>query len=173
MNYAGIKYFDIANAPGIGVSLFVSGCSHHCEGCFNEVAWDYNFGELYTNETTSSIVEFYRNNPQVTSFSLLGGEPFAQGKDTQVLINLVNRLRKETDCSVYWVWSGYTFDEIMQSPQKVKLLTVFDVLVDGKFELNKKDLRLAHRGSSNQRIIDVPSSLRAGEVILWRDSNGI
>ena len=73
MNYAGIKYFDIANAPGIGLSLFVSGCPHHCEGCFNKEAWDYNFGELYTNETTSSIVECYKNNPQVTSFSLLGG----------------------------------------------------------------------------------------------------
>lgn len=173
MNYATIKKFDIANGPGVGLSLFVSGCTHHCKGCFNEEAWDFNFGERYTKETTQNIVEFYQNNPQVKTFSLLGGEPFDQGCDSLYIIDLVRRLRQETNCENFWVWSGYTFDKILQSREKVKMLLYFDVLVDGKFELDKKDPRLMYRGSSNQRVIDIQKSIDSGEVILWSENDDL
>ena len=127
MNYAEIKYFDIANAPGVGVSLFVSGCPLHCEGCFNSEAQDYNFGEPYTNKTTSTIVEFFKKHPQVKSFSLLGGEPFAQDVNGRAhLAHLVQRLRDETQCENYWVWSGQKFEDLIQKPEG-KLLLMFDV----------------------------------------------
>lgn len=171
MNYAGIKYFDIANAPGVGVSLFVSGCPHHCEGCFNSEAWDYNFGEPYTYEVTSSIVEFCKEHPQIESFSLLGGEPLAQSiEDDEMIVDLIIRLAKETNVSHYWIWSGYTFEEIKSDSKKWNLVHYFDVLVDGKFELDKKDLRLAHRGSANQRVIDVAKSICENKIVLWSDN---
>lgn len=173
MNYAKIKKFDIANGPGVGLSLFVSGCTHHCKGCFNQEAWDFKFGEPYTKETTQNIVEFYQNNPQVTTFSLLGGEPFDQGCDSLYIIDLVRRLRKETKCKNFWIWSGYTFDKILQSKEKTKMLIYFDVLVDSKFELDKKDPRLAYRGSSNQRVIDIQESLKASEVVLWSENDDL
>lgn len=173
MNYATIKKFDIANGPGVGLSLFVSGCTHHCKGCFNEEAWDFNFGERYTKETTQNIVEFYQSNPQVKTFSLLGGEPFDQGCDSLYIIDLVRRLRQETNCENFWVWSGYTFDKILQSREKVKMLLYFDVLVDGKFELDKKDPRLMYRGSSNQRVIDIQKSIDSDEVILWSENDDL
>ena len=170
MNYAGIKYFDTANAPGVGVSLFVSGCPLHCKGCFNPEAQDYNFGEPYTNETTSSIVEFYKEHPQVKSFSLLGGEPFAQDVNGRSHIaHLVQRLRDETQCENYWVWSGQYFEDLTRRPEG-KLLLMFDVLVDGPFELDKKDPSLAYMGSSNQRIFDLKHFFKTGEVKLWSES---
>lgn len=104
---------------------------------------------------------------------MLGGEPFDQGRDSLYIIDLVRRLRKETNCERFWIWSGYTFDKILQSKEKAKMLIYFDVLVDGKFELNKKDPRLAYRGSSNQRVIDIQKSLSAGEVILWSEDNDL
>ena len=173
MNYAKIKKFDIANGPGVGLSLFVSGCTHHCKGCFNQEAWDFKFGEQYTKEITQNIVEFYQNNPQITTFSLLGGEPFDQGTDSLYIIDLIRRLRKGTNCKNFWVWSGYTFDELLESREKTKMLLYFDVLVDGKFKLDKKDPRLAYRGSSNQRVIDIQKSLKANEVVLWSENNDL
>ena len=153
--YSNIKKFDIANGPGVRLSLFVSGCPHHCEGCFNEVTWNYHYGKAFTPSVIDEIIDFYKANPQVTGFSLLGGEPFAQGSDSLLLIKLINRLKKETNCNSFWVWSGYTIEEILTSREKTKLLMCFDFLIDGKFEEDKKDLRLKYMGSSNQRLINL------------------
>lgn len=162
MYYSKIKRFDIANGPKIRLSLFVSGCPFHCHGCFNSETWNYQNGELFSEETIDEIVEFYKNNPQVSGFSLLGGEPFAQGDGMLLLSKLVRRLKEETNCASFWVWSGYTFDELVASRERRKLLLQFDVLIDGPFILEKKDLRLKYCGSSNQRVIDIQKSLNEG-----------
>lgn len=169
MNYSGIIKEDISNGPGIRLSLFVSGCPFHCKGCFNEETWNYQNGSSFSENTIDEIVKFYKSNPQITGFSLLGGEPFAQGSDTLLLIKLIQKLKEETNCCSFWVWSGYTFEKLIDSRGRLKLLLYFDVLVDGRFEEDKKDLRLPYCGSTNQRVIDVQESLKEGKVVLWEN----
>lgn len=167
MNYATIKYFDIANGPGVGVSLFVSGCPVHCPGCFNKEAWDFNYGYPYTSKTTDEIVKFFIDNPQVRTFSLLGGEPMAQDlSGIAQLGHLVQELKEKTNCQHFWIWSGQKYEDLIHQPGKC-LLGLFDVLVDGPFVEELKDARLAFRGSSNQRVIDLNKSRKENQVVLW------
>ena len=176
MNYATIKNFDIANGPGVRVSLFVSGCTHHCKGCFNEVAWDFDYGQPFTQETIDSILEML-NPAYVKGITLLGGEPF-EPQNQPALVDLLRQIKAKYPDKSIWSFSGYLFDKDIL-PGRLgdpaitrEFLSYLDVLVDGRFVEEKKDLTLRFRGSSNQRIIDVPASLAAGEVILWQDWQG-
>ena len=171
MNYATIKYNDIANGPGVRTSLFVSGCTHHCKGCFNEIAWDFNYGKEFTKEVMEEIVNSLEPE-YITGITLLGGEPF-EYVNQKGLLPLLRAVKEKYPNKSIWCFSGYLFDkqilgEMMPKwPETKEMISYIDVLVDGKFVLELKDLMLKYRGSSNQRLIDVKKSLEANEVILW------
>ena len=170
MNYAAIKNCDIANGPGVRVSLFVSGCTHRCLGCFNEVAWDFNYGEPFTQDTIDIILKMLRPS-HIRGLTLLGGEPF-EPENQAPIVELLRQIKKAYPDKSIWAFSGYLFDKDILSGQlgdTSEYLSYLDVLVDGPFVLEKKNLSLRFRGSENQRIIDVPASLATGEVILWKD----
>ena len=171
MNYATIKNCDIANGPGVRVSLFVSGCTHRCPGCFNEVAWDFGYGEPFTEQTIEMILDMLRPS-YIKGLTLLGGEPFEPQNQADV-VKLLRRIKEELPEKSIWAFSGYLFEKDMLSGRigdVSEYLSYLDVLVDGPFVLAKKNLSLRFRGSENQRIIDVKASLAAGETILWDDN---
>lgn len=176
MNYAAIKNCDIANGPGVRVSLFVSGCTHRCKGCFNEVAWDFAYGQPFTQETIDLLLEMLAP-PHVKGITILGGEPFEPENQPSVL-TLLQQMKARFPEKTVWVFSGYLFDRDILSgklgPWEItrEYLSYVDVLVDGPFIQDKKDLTLRFRGSSNQRIIDVPATLSEGKVVLWKDWQG-
>ena len=173
MNYATIKNCDIANGPGVRVSLFVSGCTHRCPGCFNEVAWDFDYGQPFTRETIDSILEMLRP-AYIRGLTLLGGEPF-EPQNQGAVVELLRQIKKEMPEKSIWAFSGYLFDRDIQSGRlgdTSEYLSYLDVLVDGPFIEAKKNLSLRFRGSENQRLIDVPASLKAGQVVLWEDWQG-
>ena len=176
MNYATIKPRDIANGPGVRVSLFVSGCTHHCKGCFNQEAWDFDFGQPFTQEVIDRILEDL--SPSfVKGLTLLGGEPFDPRNQPSIVELLRQGKAKYPEKSI-WAFSGYLFDRDIL-PGKLgdptvtrEYLSYLDVLVDGPFVQAKKNLTLRFRGSENQRLIDVPASLESGTVVLWEDWQG-
>ena len=176
MNYATIKDCDIANGPGVRVSLFVSGCTHHCKNCFNEVAWDFDYGTPFTQETIDHILSLLKPD-YVKGLTLLGGEPF-EPRNQPAVLELVLQVREKLPQKSIWAFSGYVFERDLISGrlgcQQVtdKLLANLDVLVDGPFIEEKKNLGLRFRGSENQRLIDMPATLAAGEVVLWQDWQG-
>ena len=173
MKYATIKNNDIANGPGVRVSLFVSGCTHRCPGCFNEVAWDFDYGEEFTQATIDSIVAMVKA-PHIRGLTLLGGEPF-EPQNQGAIVELLRQVKAACPEKSIWAFSGYLFDKDITAwrlgPREVtqEYLSYLDVLVDGPFVEAKKNLSLRFRGSENQRLIDVPASLASGEVVLWQD----
>ena len=176
MNYAGVKNCDIANGLGVRVSLFVSGCTHHCKGCFNEVAWDFDYGTPFTQETIDKILDMMRPS-YIRGLTLLGGEPF-EPQNQGPIVELLRQIKEKMPEKSIWAFSGYLFDRDILSGRlgdwKVtqEYLSYLDVLVDGPFVEAKKNLSLRFRGSENQRIIDVPASLAQGKIVLWRDWQG-
>ncbi len=165
MNYADIKKVDVANGPGVRVSLFVSGCTHRCEECFNPETWDFSYGSSFGEAEIEKILSALAPD-HIRGLSLLGGEPFEPDNQKAVL-ELVERVRKELPGKTVWCYSGYLFEELAAGKvgdHSRSLLEGLDVLVDGPFVQAKKDLGLRFRGSNNQRIIDVPASLAAGEA---------
>ncbi len=162
---ADYKAFMFVDGEGVRCSVYVSGCLFACEGCFNKAIQNFNYGMPYTEELEENIFEDL-NQDYVQGLTLLGGEPFL---NTQVCLKIVNRFRKEfKETKDIWSWSGYTFEELLlETEDKLELLSKIDVLVDGRFELSKRDLTLQFRGSSNQRIIDVKKSLAQKEVVIW------
>ena len=176
MNYANIKDFDIANGPGVRISLFVSGCTHHCKGCFNREAWDFDYGQLFTQETVDEIIQMMKP-AYIKGLTLLGGEPF-EPQNQGPIVELLRRVKKEYPQKSIWAFSGYLFDKDILSGRlgdweiTKEYLSYLDVLVDGPFVEEKKDLMLRFRGSSNQRLIDVPKSLASGCVVEWEDWQG-
>lgn len=174
MNYATIKFCDVANGPGVRTSLFVSGCTHRCKNCFNEVAWDFAYGEPFTREVRNRIFESCAPD-YVAGLSLLGGEPMEPANQRE-LLPFVRNFRVLYPQKDVWCYSGYTWEQLIGAePSRGRcettdeLLGLVDVLVDGRFEQEQSDITLRFRGSANQRIIDVPKSLAAGQVILWQD----
>ncbi len=169
MNYAVIKNYDIANGLGVRVSLFVSGCSHHCKGCFNEIAWDFNYGNEFTKKVEDEIIEMCRPS-YIRGLSLLGGEPF-EASNQHALVELLKRFRKEFPSKDVWCYTGYLYENILDETYRIhtdvteEMLSLIDVLVDGKFEIEKKDISLKFKGSSNQRIIDVKKTLQENKII--------
>lgn len=164
MKYAKIRKYDISNAPGICTTLFVSGCTHNCEGCFNKEQQDFTYGNDFTKEIEDEFIE-YSKSKQVKAVNILGGEPMQQLMD-DTLLKLLKRIKLEVNKPI-WLWSGYTFEEIVNNPKRAEILREVDVLIDGKFEADKRDLMLKYRGSSNQRVIDVKKSIEAKEVVLY------
>lgn len=170
MNYAEIKNCDIANGPGVRVSLFVSGCTHHCPGCFNQVTWDFDYGQPFTQATIDHILKLLEPT-YIKGLTVLGGEPFEPRNQPWVL-GLLLQVRARYPEKSIWAFTGYLFDRDLASsthPVTQELLNQIDVLVDGPFIQAKKNLSLRFRGSENQRIIDVPKSLKSGQVELWSD----
>ena len=172
MNYAAIKNCDIANGPGVRVSLFVSGCRHHCPGCFNEVAWDFGYGQPFDKPVRNEV--FASCKPDyITGLSLLGGEPM-EPQNQRALLPFLRRVRKELPEKTIWAFSGFTWEELNTPGSHPccevtpELLSLLDVLVDGRFVQALYDISLRFRGSSNQRIIDVPKTLESGNLTLWQ-----
>lgn len=176
MNYATIKNCDIANGPGVRVSLFVSGCTHRCRGCFNEVAWDFHYGEPFTQETIDLIISMLQP-AYIRGLTLLGGEPF-EPQNQGPIVQLLRQVKEKCPNKSIWAFSGYLFDRDILSGRlgdwetTREYLSYLDVLVDGPFVEEKKNLSLRFRGSENQRLIDVPASLAKGEIVLWEDWQG-
>ena len=168
MKYATIKKYDVANGPGVRVSVFVSGCNHHCKGCFNEEAWDFNYGNPFTEETIDEVISAMAPD-YIKGLSLLGGEPFEHVNQIG-LLDLIRKVKRTYPEKDIWAYSGFLFDRDIVGkqcdifPETKELLSYIDVLVDGKFEESLKNPNLYFRGSSNQRIIDVQESLKLGEV---------
>lgn len=170
MYVAEIKKFDIANGLGVRVSVFVSGCRHRCPGCFNEIAWEFDYGKEYTADIENEIIDALRPD-YIEGLSLLGGEPF-EPENQPALLGLLRRVRKELPAKNVWVYSGFTLEELLgesraRTEYTDEMLSLIDVLVDGRFIYTEKDITLRFRGSRNQRILDVPATLKAGRPVLW------
>ena len=171
MNYAEIKTTDIANGEGVRVSLFVSGCRRHCKNCFNKIAWDFNYGEPFTEEVEERILEALSPD-YIAGLTLLGGDPF-EPENQRALLPFVKKVRERLPGKTIWCYTGYTFKdggiEEKEASCEVtrELISLFDVLVDGRFVEELKDIRLVFRGSSNQRVIDVKRTLSSGNVVLY------
>jgi anaerobic ribonucleoside-triphosphate reductase activating protein len=169
MNYANIKEFDIADGPGVRISLFVSGCRHHCKGCFNAMTWDFNYGKPFTKKEEDRILELLAPS-YIQGLTVLGGEPF-EPENQREIVKLIRRVRKECPGKTIWMYSGNTYEEMLEGGYRHievtdEILDQIDVLVDGRFEEELKDISLNFRGSSNQRIIDMKKTRASGEVVL-------
>lgn len=171
MYYVEIKTCDIANGPGVRVSLFVSGCTHRCQNCFNENTWDFKYGKPFTTETENDLLNALRP-AYIRGLTLLGGEPL-EHSNQQGLLPFIRRMKRELPDKDIWCYTGYTFEtDVLERmcrewEETEELLSCFDVLVDGEFIQAQKNLSLRFRGSENQRIIMVPESLKKGETVLW------
>lgn len=168
MNYADFKKFDVLNGEGVRHSLFVSGCSHRCKGCFNASAWNKNYGAVFTDETEEMIFQAFEESPiSIAGLSLLGGEPF---ENVQGLLPFLLKFTTKYPDKNIWCWSGYTFEQLWAlatvDDDVLMMLSMIDILVDGKFILEQKDLKLKFRGSQNQRIIKVKDSIATGKAVL-------
>lgn len=171
MNYATIKWYDISNGPGVRVSLYVSGCRNHCKGCFNKETWDFDYGEPFTEEIEDKIIEAMKHD-YICGFTLLGGDPF-EPENSKVLAPFMKRLRALYPDKSFWCFTGYDLDADLLTGKQgdisdvMDILHTLDVLVDGRFVEEKKDLNLRFKGSSNQRTILVKDTLKNDEVVLW------
>lgn len=170
MNYGTIKNCDIANGVGVRVSLFVSGCTHHCRECFQPETWDFAYGEPYTRETEDELLRLLAPS-YIDGLSLLGGEPM-EPQNQRELVKLLRRVRAELPDKNVWCYSGYTLETDLLSPSRARcevtdeLLSMIDILVDGEFVLEKKNISLSFRGSENQRIIDLKATLKSGRTVV-------
>lgn len=170
MNYGNIKYNDIANGEGVRVSLFVSGCTHHCKNCFNQETWDFNYGKPFTKEVEDEIISQLAPE-HINGLTLLGGEPM-EPANQKALLPFVKRVKEIYPNKTIWCYSGYLFDKELLSPSRAhcswtkKLLSYIDILVDGEFKEELKDITLRFKGSSNQRVIDVKKSLAENKIVL-------
>lgn len=171
MYYAEIKNHDIANGPGVRVSLFVSGCTHRCEGCFNEVTWDFHYGSPFDEDAEEKIIANLEPD-YIAGLTLLGGEPLEYA-NWKALLPFIKKVKKQYPQKDIWCYTGYRFEEDVlekfcrQWDDISEFLSQIDVLVDGEFILDQKDISLQFRGSANQRIILVQESLRIGKAVLW------
>ncbi len=174
MNYGTIKDWDIANGPGVRVSLFVSGCRNHCKDCFQPETWDFSYGEPFTEETKESIIKMLEPE-YIQGFSLLGGEPFEE-ENQMVLVKLLKQIRATYPTKDIWCYTGYTYDRDLMPTDGRKhtdvteeMISCIDVLVDGQFKTDLADISLQYRGSRNQRVIDLKKMRKEGskEIILW------
>ena len=168
MNYGTIKFYDIADGPGVRVSLFVSGCRHHCKGCFNPETWDFDYGQPFTGETEQQILDGLQPG-YISGLTLLGGEPF-EPENQRALIGLLRKVHAAYPEKTIWCYTGYLYDVDLVPGGKVftevteELLSYLDVLVDGEFVEALKDIRLQFRGSSNQRILELKKRSSGGST---------
>ena len=173
--YGNIKKTDIADGPGVRVSLFVSGCRNRCKECFQPETWAFDYGRPFTEETEKEILSAL--SPEfISGLTVLGGEPL-EPENQQTLLPFLKKVKKQFPDKTVWLYSGFTFEELFSdscracTPEIKEILTFSDVLVDGRFMHDKKNLRLKFRGSSNQRLIDLKTTLEKGKVTLWEGSS--
>ena len=170
MNYAEIKNYDIANGLGVRVSLFVSGCTHHCKGCFNPMTWDFSYGKPFTEAVQDELLEML-SPAYIDGLTLLGGEPM-EPDNQRALLPFVKKVRAQYPDKNIWCYTGYKLDDELLKPSRARcevtdeLLSLIDVLVDGEFIEEQKNISLSFRGSENQRLIDLPQTLSAGSIQL-------
>ena len=173
MYYGNIKKYDIANGEGVRISLFVSGCTNHCKNCFQPETWDFAYGKPYTKETEAEILDFLKND-FCKGLSLLGGDPF-DFSNQEELVKLCKKAKELYPNKDIWAWTGFILDQDLldggrrHGPMTDELLSYIDVLVDGPFVEEKKNIQLAFRGSENQRVIDLKKSLAQNEIVLYLD----
>ncbi len=175
MNYGEIKTCDIANGEGVRTTLFVSGCTNHCKGCFQPDTWDFCYGQPFTEETEEYILKETKPD-YVSGLTLLGGEPF-EPENQRALVPFLRRFRKELPNKNIWSYTGFLMDrDLVPGGRKYtevtdEMLALLDVLVDGPFVEEKKNISLRFRGSENQRIIDLNRTREAGEMVIWNGAN--
>ena len=171
MNYAELKNHDIANGPGVRVSLFVSGCTHRCKGCFNEEAWDFDYGKVFDEAVMEHILELLKPD-YIKGITYLGGEPL-DPRNQEGLLALSKKIKAQYPDKTIWCFTGYVLEKDILTdrlgPHTKELLSLCDVLVDGPFVESKKNLRLKFRGSENQRLLDIKSSLAQKAAVLWEE----
>lgn len=165
MNYSGIKYSDMINGKGIRVSLFVSGCTHKCKGCFNRDTWDPEYGHPFTEKEENEIfLYFEKYGKAAKGLSLLGGDP-TYYKNVEPLITFVKKFKEKFPEKDIWIWSGFTWEQLEKDIKRFELISLCDILIDGRFDIEKKDLNLKWKGSSNQRVIDVQKTIKEKKII--------
>ncbi|MBO5209151.1 MAG: anaerobic ribonucleoside-triphosphate reductase activating protein [Lachnospiraceae bacterium] len=175
MFYSEIKEYDIANGPGVRVTLFVSGCTHHCKGCFNEMTWDFQYGREFDEEVEEKILKALEPS-YIAGLTLLGGEPM-EYVNQQGILPLLRKVKEKYPDKTIWCYTGYLYEkDILENfcakwAETEEILSYLDVMVDGEFVEDLKDISLRFRGSSNQRIIDVKKSRQTEKIILWDDGN--
>lgn len=167
MFYSKIKVNDVANGPGLRVSLFTSGCTHHCKGCFQPETWNFNNGEPYTSDVQKNIIE-KSHSKYIAGLSLLGGDPL---DNVEGILTLLKEYREVFgNTKTIWLWTGYLFEEIINDEQMSKVLPFVDVIIDGQFIEELKDITLKYKGSTNQRVIDIPKTMETGSIVLYDEN---
>lgn len=171
MYYGNIKKYDIADGLGVRVSLFVSGCTNHCKGCFQSETWDFHYGKPFTEETEKEILDAL-NHEYIQGFTVLGGEPF-EPENQRVLVQLLKKIRETYPDKDIWSYTGFVYDQDLLAGQRKhtevtdEMLSYIDILVDGPFVLEKKNIALSFRGSENQRVIDLKKTRAQGQIVLY------
>lgn len=165
MRYNKIRKMDISNGPGVRVSIFMQGCSFHCKNCFNQETWDFNKGKEFTYDTIRQIL-YLGQEDYIAGLSILGGEPLHEF-NIKGTTKLIDEFKKHFINKTIWVWTGYKFEDLLKREDVQKLIHNVDVLIDGQFQIQNKDIRLKYCGSSNQRVIDVQKTLSEGDIVLW------
>lgn len=173
MHYGNIKNYDIADGEGVRVTLFCSGCTNRCEGCFQHETWDFCYGKEYTKETEDQLIQML-TNPNIQGLTLLGGDPF-EPSNQRTLITLLRRVKQELPTKDVWAYTGFVYEQDFLEGQRKhtevtdEMLSYIDVLVDGPFVIDEKDISLYFRGSTNQRVIDMPKTLKSGNVVIYHE----
>ena len=173
MHYGNIKNYDIADGEGVRVTLFCSGCTNRCEGCFQPETWDFCYGKEYTKETEDQLIQML-TNPNIQGLTLLGGDPF-EPSNQRTLITLLRRVKQELPTKDVWTYTGFVYEQDLLEGQRKhtevtdEMLSYIDVLVDGPFVIDEKDISLYFRGSTNQRVIDMPKTLKSGSVVIYHE----
>lgn len=173
MHYGNIKNYDIADGEGVRVTLFCSGCTNRCEGCFQPETWDFCYGKEYTKETEDQLIQML-TNPNIQGLTLLGGDPF-EPSNQRTLITLLRRLKQELPTKDVWAYTGFVYEQDLLEGQRKhtevtdEMLSYIDVLVDGPFVIDEKDISLYFKGSTNQRVIDMPKTLKSGNVVIYHE----
>ena len=173
MHYGNIKNYDIADGEGVRVTLFCSGCTNRSEGCFQPETWDFCYGKEYTKETEDQLIQML-TNPNIQGLTLLGGDPF-EPSNQRTLITLLRRVKQELPTKDVWAYTGFVYEQDLLEGQRKhtevtdEMLSYIDVLVDGPFVIDQKDISLYFRGSTNQRVIDMPKTLKSGNVVIYHE----
>lgn len=167
MNVAGINFESVADGEGVRVVIYVSGCLHDCKGCHNPTSHSFTAGQPFTEQLQNEIITYINNTAFISGLTLSGGDPMYSVSE---ITPFVRALRQSNKNVTVWIYSGFTYEEILENSEMLELLSVCDVLVDGRFILEQRDMTLSYKGSRNQRIIDVQQSLQCGNIVLWENA---
>lgn len=168
MNISGINFESVVDGEGVRIVVFVSGCLHNCKGCHNPTSHSFEAGRPFTEELQDEIIDYINKTPFISGATISGGDPMYSAK---AVAAFVRRLKTEVKDISLWIYSGFRYENILQNSEMLDLLKLCDVLVDGEFILEQRDMTLSYKGSRNQRIIDIQKSLTQKEIILWEDTN--